>query len=516
MKAARIVLALSVSLAVAALLAPPARGLELSARKLPLPDAPVRLVIPDATAFDAALSGSFRSAALGEIAAEDPLVSAWRQSQVGSKLEVEWSKLSSDLPWTWTQIRRLQPRSLGLALLSAGALEAVLVIETPLAALPVTPPSGTTKVHGGISYSLVAHGVGDAEGSDERRAGLSWTRHQGLLVLATSERVLKLTLDEILAGRGVGPFLPGVASLELDLDRLRKDRYFVREFIFGTGRDEGRVHAALRIENGSVVELREGRGTKADAGFAFDVRAVGAGWEPESDGLAQALRAGLLEPSTGLIERPVAPLTALPAVAGEAADRYLVRMDRPPMQPGAAWEEGDLAVWRELLARRPAPGWGWFVDATGGRALVFAWPQKQQAELEAACRATLARRAGRVEDANAADALELRVGPGLPSLAVRRTGDFVWIGSSAATLAALATPRAAGDLVRWGRVDLTAVRGEAGRWARAEGPAAPERVRTFSDRVLGLLGWMPSVREVSVERRQTEDRWTERICFESK
>jgi hypothetical protein len=212
----------------------------------------------------------------------------------------------------------------------------------------------------------------------------------------------------------------------------------------------------------------------------------------------------------------VPPLTALPAAAGETTDRYLVRLDRPSAQPGAAWEEGELAQWRELLARRPAPGWGWLLDHAGGRAVVFAWPQKQHAEIEGACRATLARRGGRVQEARVDGLLELRVGPGLPTLALRRSGEFVWIGSSAATLAALGVPRPAGDVVRWGRVDLAAARVHAERWGRAEGPAAPERVRPFSDRVLGLLGWMPSVREVSVERRQSEDRWTERVRFESR
>lgn len=492
---------------------PRAVAMDGAPRPLPLPDAAVRLVIPDVTAFDAALSGSFRAAATGELPAQDPLLASWRQSQVGAKLEAEWSQLSSDLPWTWTQIRRLQPRSLGLALLSAGSLEAVLVVDTPLAALPVTPPAGQLRTHGGMQYSLVAHGVGDPEGSDERRAGLAWARHQGVLVLATSERALRLTLDEMSAGRGVSAFLPGVASLELDLERLRKDRYFVREFAFGLGPEQGTVLAALRVENGSVVEVREGRGERRPPAFTFESQAPAAGWEPDPDGLARALRAGLLEPSTGLSDQPVAPLAPLPAVAGASEDRYLTRLDRPSSQAAAAWEEGDLARWRELLARRPSPGWGWLLDARGGRALVFAWPARQQADLEQACRATLARRAGRVEDSRQGDTLELRVGPALPSLALRRSGDFVWIGSHAAMLTDLGSPRAAGDLVRWGRVDLALVRGEADRWARAEGPAAPERVRPFSDRVLGLLGWMPLVREVSVERRQKEDRWTERVRF---
>ena len=69
--------------------------------------------------------------------------------------------------------------------------------------------------------------------------------------------------------------------------------------------------------------------------------------------------------------------------------------------------------------------------------------------------------------------------------------------------------------MRWGRVDLRAVRGEAGRWARVEGPARPETVRPLSDQVLGLLGWMPSVRSIAVERRRTEDGWEERVVFET-
>ena len=69
--------------------------------------------------------------------------------------------------------------------------------------------------------------------------------------------------------------------------------------------------------------------------------------------------------------------------------------------------------------------------------------------------------------------------------------------------------------MRWARVDLGAARAEAERWGRVEGPAAPERVRAFSDRVLGLLGWMPSVRAISVERRQGEAGWTERVTFET-
>jgi hypothetical protein len=67
--------------------------------------------------------------------------------------------------------------------------------------------------------------------------------------------------------------------------------------------------------------------------------------------------------------------------------------------------------------------------------------------------------------------------------------------------------------VRWARLDLRAVRAQGDRWARAEGPAAPERVRPFSDRILGLLGWMPSTNTLALERRQTATGWSERLAF---
>jgi hypothetical protein len=40
-------------------------------------------------------------------------------------------------------------------------------------------------------------------------------------------------------------------------------------------------------------------------------------------------------------------------------------------------------------------------------------------------------------------------------------------------------------------------------------------VRPLSDQVLGLLGWMPSVRAIAVERRRTADGWEERVVFET-
>jgi hypothetical protein len=489
----------------------------VSAEKgLPLPDAPVRLVIPDPTAFDAALAGSFRRAATGDLDPNDPLVTSWRQSRVGSKLEAEWAKLSGELPWTWAEIRRLQPRSLGLALLSAGSLDAVLAIDTALATLPVPLPVGTAKTHAGVAYSLVTRGAGDAGARDDRRMGLAWARHRGLLLLATSERALLAALDEAVAGRGTGAFLPGLASLELDLDALRKDRYFVREFAFGVPADQGRVRAALRLENGNVVEVREGAGKPAPPALAFDPgKAAAAGWEPEGDAFLGALRAGILESQPSVSDRPRPALAPLPATATEAADRYIVRLDRPKTVAAAPWEEGDVATWRALAAARPAPGWAFWADAKGHRAVGFAWPSSRQAELERACRETLARRAGTVTSVSVGDALEMRVGPGLPSLGLRRVGDFVWLGTSAGAVASLPAPKPAGDVVRWARLDASAVRALAPSWARVEGPAAPERVRTFSDRVLGLLGWIPSVKAIAVERRQAGGGWTERVLFEA-
>jgi hypothetical protein len=41
-------------------------------------------------------------------------------------------------------------------------------------------------------------------------------------------------------------------------------------------------------------------------------------------------------------------------------------------------------------------------------------------------------------------------------------------------------------------------------------------VRAFSDRVLGLLGWIPAVRAIAVERRQSGEEWRERVVFESR
>ena len=105
-----------------------------AATPLPLPQAPVRIVIPDPDAFDAALTSGYRQFLTGAPDENDPVVSAWRKTQVGSKLEDQWSRLSKDLPWTWEQIHALQPTAVGIALLQVGHLEAVLVQREWLAA----------------------------------------------------------------------------------------------------------------------------------------------------------------------------------------------------------------------------------------------------------------------------------------------------------------------------------------------------------------------------------------------
>jgi hypothetical protein len=481
---------------------------------LPLPPAPIHLVIPDVAAFDAALTGAYRRALLGAPEDGDPLVAAWRQSPVGSKLETQWALFSGDLPWTWEQVLATKPRAIGLALLSPGSLEAVLVLETALATLPVPLPRGVARTHAGVAYALVSRGAGDGDSGD-RRPGLAWARHGGRLFLATSERALKLALDEALAGRATAAALPGLVALDLDLPALRADRYFQREFPWAPGPEDGHVKAALRLEGGRLVEVREGTGASRPPGFSFDSPdAVAAAWDWDGEALWPALRAGLLEPIPSPLDRPVAPLGPLPGTSRDAPeDRYLVRLDKPPVGPGAPWDEGDLATWRALLATHPVPGWGYRIAKDGERAVVFAWPASAMADLEKACRATVERRSGAVEVVTVGDARELRAGPGLPVLALRRAGPFVWIGSSARALAAVSVPLPSPEIVRWARLDVRAVRAEAERWARAEGPAAPERVRPFSDRILGMLGFMPSTSSLSLERRQTATGWSERLVF---
>jgi hypothetical protein len=484
---------------------------------LPLPPAAVRVLIPDVAAFDAALTGSYRRALVGEPEEGDPVVTAWLRTPVGSKLEAQWGKLAGDLPWSFADIVKLKPRAVGVALLSAGSLEFVLVIDTPVAVAVPLPAGTARKTPAGAVYTVVARGAGDDTRGD-RRLGLAWARDGSRWILATSESALVKALEESAAGRGFEPRLAGIASMELDLDALLEDRYFKREFLFGASGDKGQVAAALRLEQGRLVEVRQGTGESRGEALAFDTPgAVASAWEPEGGTLWPALRAALLEPRSDLGAKPVPPLRPLPAArASEAEDRYLVDLRKPPAGPGAPWEEGDLALWRDLATRQAVGGWGYSVAANGTRLLVFDWPRTLMTELERACRATLERRAGRITVQSVGDARELQAGAGLPALALKRVGDQVWLGPSAAALADLPAVRRESDVVRWGRLDLAAVRAESARWGRAEGPAAPETVRPFSDRILGLLGWMPATTSLSVERRRTPGGWTERIEFASR
>ncbi len=231
---------------------------------------------------------------------------------------------------TWEQVLALKPRRLGLALLSAGSLEAVMVIDTPLALLPASLPKGTPKAHGGVAYALVARGAGDGESGD-RRPGLAWARHGGKLFLATSERALHLALDEALAARGITEILPGLASLDLDLAALRQDRYFRREFPWPPGPGDGRVRAALRVEGGRLVELREGTGEAGPPAFAFDAEgALAAAWEWDGALLWPALRSGLLEPIPSPLERPVPLLRSTSTSRRRAPTCHGRRATSPP------------------------------------------------------------------------------------------------------------------------------------------------------------------------------------------
>jgi hypothetical protein len=495
------------------LCAPPAGAAE---KGLPLPPAPVRLVIPDVAAFDAALTGAYRRTLTGEAEESDPVVAAWRRSQVGAKLEDQWQRLAGDLPWTWNEIRALGPGPIGLALLDVGHLEAVVVIDSGPGALAAEGlPEGETASRGGVEYHLVARGAADASDDADRRMGLAWARLGTRLALATSERALALTIDESLAGRGFAPPLPGLASLDLDVGALRKDRYFRREFAFGPDSAEGHVLAALRREGPELVEVRQGRGEVGPDGARFEwPRAAAQAWEPGSDDLAGVLRAALLEPLAALLDRPVAALAPLPPVQAAQTDRYLVNLEQAG--PSAAVPgEGELAEWHALFATRAVSGWGYALGPDGARRVVFPWPAERDEELARLCLATVSRRAGPATLVPpAADGTrEIRVGPGLPAVALRRVGSYVWIGRSAGELADAPTPTPAAGLVRWAVVDLDAVRGEGARWSRAEGPASPEQVRPFSDRILGLLGWMPETTGLRVERRAAPQGWTERVVF---
>ena len=168
-----------------------------------------------------------------------------------------------------------------------------------------------------------------------------------------------------------------------------------REFLFGSGPEEGKVRAALRYEGGHLVEVREGAGEPRQPGMTFEAPgAAASGWEADGSTLWPALRAAVLEPIPNPPDRPVPPLAALPAAAAQAAeDRYLVYLERPLGRgESAAWEEGELADWRALWTSATVPGWGFVIEGDGTRRIVFPWPATRDDELVRLCRSTVERR----------------------------------------------------------------------------------------------------------------------------
>ena len=476
---------------------------------LPLPEAPVVLVSSDPAALDRVLAGGLRAALSGKAGADDPVLKGLRQTRVGAKLDEQWALFAADLPLSWTEIAAMKPTALGLALLSAGHLEAVLAVRTPLAQLPVALPAGEARSRGGVSYAVVSRGAGD-ERTLDRRIGLAWARVDGTLLLATSERALLLALDRAAAQQGYAAFLPGLLSARLDLAALRSDRYFRREFLFAEGL-EGSESGVLLC---ALLEVREGEAAAAPAAARWSLdgrRVAAAGWETSGRRFPSALRRGLLEPVPSPATRPGLALKPLPDPNAAQGERYLVDLTKPIPASGEG-DTAELPRWAAFLDGLPIGGWGWEAGADGSRRLLLKVPPAKEAELVDLVKATLTRRAGAAIPASS----RLEVGPALPGLAWARRGDWLWLAASESHLAGVPAPAPEPGLVRWSRLDLDAVRSEKGPWRDAEGASFEGRVRPFSDRILGLLGWAPKTTSVTVERRQEGSRFQERVVFASK
>jgi hypothetical protein len=488
------------------LLAPPA-----TAAVVPLPDAPVVLRITDVSAFDRALTGGFRKALSGKLADADPAASAWKRTRVGGKLDAQWALFAADLPLSWPDVLSLRPTEIGFSLLSAGDLEAVLAVRTPLAALPVKLPAGSSRTHRGVTWHFVSRGAGDLKTQD-RRIGLAWARTGDLLLVATSERAMLLALDGS-PESARAPKLEGFAHLRLDMDRLSKDLYFRREFLFPEGRAaHGIVEAALRIEGETLVEIREGDGADgaAAARWKTEGRSVGAaGWESDGTRFFAALRRAFLEPLPGEPQAlPVPASKAIPSPDGAGDDRYLVDITRPAPAAGKAGE-GEIPGWTRFLADAHVDGWGWEIGDKGAVRLLVVQPPAFDAPFLDLAVSTVRRHSG----AASRDGGNLRVGPGLPALAIRRAGAALWIASRPEDLADVPEPALDPTLIRWGRVEASLVRSEGRAWTEAEGTFTPDATRPFSDRVLGLLGWAPSLQTVFVERHRLGSRFEEKLVF---
>jgi hypothetical protein len=148
------------------------------------------------------------------------------------------------------------------------------------------------------------------------------------------------------------------------------------------------------------------------------------------------------------------------------------------------------------------------------RLLVLPWPQEKDGELASLIEATLTRRGARLSPVSTVgDVREYSIGPDLKMLAYKRVSDFVWIAPSASELRVVPVVAWNAEIVRFSKLDLSAAREEGKRWGRIEGPRSPEHARPLADRVLGLLGWMPSVRSLEVERTVTGSAFKERVVF---
>lgn len=489
---------------------------------LPLPASMIRLSIPDVPAFDAALGGGFQKALHGTLPADDGVARGFNQSQVGAKLQDQWSRFRGETVLSFQTILDLQARSAALAVLNIGQMEMVLMVETPLAALPEILKAGTSRIDHGKTYHLVRTGAADEGKDGETRMGLAWARDSGLLIIATSERAMKLALGAVAAGERFAPKLQGLASLELDLDALRNDLYFKRDFLFGSlaeaGESRGTLSAALRLESGRLVEVREGEITgTSKRGAIFDAKdAVASGWIGDASRFLLELRRGVSEPLPVPIDRPQVAVAPLPASrAASAEDRYATNVEVPVVSGGGlVTEAAELDAWAALLASHPVEGFGYVVTRSKTRLLALPWPKGRDAELGTLLEATLSRRGGRLSPSAAAgETRQYLMGPGLSVLAFRRMGDFVWLAPSAAELRSAPVVSWSTEVVRFAKLNLAAAREEGKRWARIEGPRSSDTVRPLSDRVLGLLGWMPSVRTLEVERRVTGSSFKERVVF---
>ncbi len=219
-------------------------------------------------------------------------------------------------------------------------------------------------------------------------------------------------------------------------------------------------------------------------------------------------------PRPGTLQsRPVQPLKPLPEPNATSPDRYLVDLTKP-FALSELGGTGELPQWAEALQPHVAAGFGWEIGGSGARRIVIEAPAAFDARFASLAKATVERRAGfSAETKGEANATELFVGPGLPALAWKRSGGFLWIATSAADLAGVPEPKAEAGLARWSQLDLEAVRKAGTGWKAAEGAFSLDETRPFSDRVLGILGWMPKTSALTTERRFTAGAFSERVAF---